>query len=183
LLGILKSNRSGTVEPQRDAVFIGRERHVEDAREGFLPYPQRAIRTRDHLYIINFEPDRWPLGDPRGISEHHAPDSDALTRNTRVTLADEDAGPTKAWMVANRNDPQWRDHFQRAYGKRPREELYILASDPNQLHNLASDPAHREIRNHLHTRLMSELKETGDPRVRDGGRFFEQPPLAGPVQY
>ena len=38
-------------------VFIGRERHVAAAREGFLPYPQRAIRTADHLFIINFKPD------------------------------------------------------------------------------------------------------------------------------
>jgi N-sulfoglucosamine sulfohydrolase len=183
LLGILRSNRSGTVEPQRDAVFIGRERHVENAREGFLPYPQRAIRTREHLYIINFEPDRWPMGDPRGITPQSAPDAEALTQNTRVTLADEDAGPTKAWMVANRKDPKWRTFFERAYGKRPREELYVLSEDPHQLRNVAADPAYADLRARLNARLMAELEGTGDPRVVDGGRYFETPPLAGPVQY
>ncbi len=64
LVSLLKSDKSGQVDPQRTAVFIGRERHVENARADFMPYPQRAIRTHDFLYIINFKPDRWPLGDP-----------------------------------------------------------------------------------------------------------------------
>ena len=46
-----------------DSVAI---RHVALAREGFLPYPQRCLRTGDYIYIINFEPNRWPMGDPRG---------------------------------------------------------------------------------------------------------------------
>ncbi len=53
LVKLLKSTASGQVEPERDAVFIGRERHVENARPDYLPYPQRAIRTHDFLYIIN----------------------------------------------------------------------------------------------------------------------------------
>src|SRR5690606_5859205 len=93
LMGILTSDKTGTVESQRDAVFIGRERHVENAREGYLPYPQRAIRTREHLYITNFEPDRWPLGEPRNITADSMPSLRDLTEETRVTLADEDAGP------------------------------------------------------------------------------------------
>ena len=28
---------------------------------------------------------------------------------------------------------------------------------------------------------MDELKRTGDPRVVDDGKFFETPPMAGPV--
>lgn len=181
LLGILTSNRSGTIEAARDAVFIGRERHVENARDGFLPYPQRAIRTREHLYIINFEPDRWPMGDPHDITADAAPDPAVLAGTTRATLADEDAGPTKAWMVVHRNDPRWRPYYERAYGKRPREELYVLADDPHQLRNVAADPAYAEARARLHARLMSELETTGDPRVVDGGRYFETPPLAGPL--
>ena len=40
---------------------------VHVAREKYLPYPQRCIRTERYLYIINFEPDRWPMGDPKGL--------------------------------------------------------------------------------------------------------------------
>ena len=36
------------------------------ARSGGLPYPSRAIRTKNYLYIRNFEPERWPIGDPAG---------------------------------------------------------------------------------------------------------------------
>jgi hypothetical protein len=154
---------------------------VENAREDYLPYPQRAIRTREHLYIINFEPDRWPLGEPRGITANSAPSAEDLTEETRVTLADEDAGPAKAWMVAHRNDPQWKPYFDRAYGKRPREELYVLAKDPSQLNNVAADPVYTKVREELHARLMGELERTGDPRVTGDRSFFEKPPIAGPV--
>ena len=40
LLPIWESGQSGQVEPTRDFVVTGRERHVAIAREGFLPYPQ-----------------------------------------------------------------------------------------------------------------------------------------------
>lgn len=182
LVNLLKSNRQGRVEPQRDAVFIGRERHVENAREGFLPYPQRAIRTHDFLYIINFKPDRWPLGEPYRLEGSQPPTAAELETNTRVTLPDEDAGPTKAWLVTHRNDPRWQPYFERAYGKRPREELYDLARDPHQMRNVAGDPAYADTREQLEIRLMDELRRTGDPRVVDDGRYFETPPLAGPPQ-
>ncbi len=181
LLPLLVSGKSGQIDPERDAVFIGRERHVENAREGFLPYPQRAIRTADHLYIVNFEPDRWPLGEPYRLAGSNPPGVRALTEETRVSLPDEDSGPTKAWLVGARNEPEWRGHFQRAYGKRPREELYELKSDPHQMRNLAADPAHAEARARLEKRLMDELRRTGDPRMVDGGKFFENPPMAGPL--
>ncbi|HVW35975.1 MAG TPA: sulfatase, partial [Pirellulales bacterium] len=64
LLDVLKSERSGQVDPKRNWVVTGRERHVAAAREENLPYPQRALRTNDFLYIRNFKPDRWPLGAP-----------------------------------------------------------------------------------------------------------------------
>ena len=28
-----------------------------------MPYPHRALRTEDYLYIRNFAPDRTPMGD------------------------------------------------------------------------------------------------------------------------
>ncbi len=181
LVGILKSDKSGQVEPQRTAAFIGRERHVESARAGFLPYPQRAIRTHDYLYIINIKPDRNPLGDPYRLDGDNPPTASEVTENTRVTLPDEDAGPAKAWLVGQRANPQWKPLFDLAYGQRPREELYDLKSDPHQVKNVASDPRYAAARAELETRLMAELKRTGDPRLIDDGKFFETPPMAGPV--
>ena len=120
---VLKSDRQGLVDPQRTFVVTGRERHVEMARAGHLPYPQRAIRTADYLLIINFKPDRYPLGDPYGLDSPNPPTAEELTEITFVTLPDDDAGPTKAWLVGQRDNPQWKPLFDLAYGKRPREEL------------------------------------------------------------
>ena len=181
-LGVI--NGSGDIDRKtmpRDAVFIGRERHYPTARDGGLPYPQRAIRTKDHLYIINFRPDRWPLGDPRQL-QGGTPTWDKLANNTGVTLSDEDAGPAKAWLVLNRDTAQGKPFFDHAYGKRPAEELYVLSDDPHQMRNRAGDKTLEGIRKNLRERLLKTLEETGDPRVQENGTFFETPPLAGPVQ-
>lgn len=182
LVNVLRSDKSGQVDPRRTAVFIGRERHVENARADFTPYPQRAIRTHNFLYIVNFRPDRWPLGDPYRLDGDNPPTVEELTEVTRTTLPDEDAGPTKAWMVGVRNDPQWKEHFEWVYGRRPRTELYDLKADPHQTKNVADDPHYTAAREALDRQLMDELTSTNDPRLIDNGRFFETPPLSGPTQ-
>lgn len=181
LVEILKSDKSGKIDPERTAVFTGRERHVENARADYMPYPQRAIRTDDFLYIINFRPDRWPLGDPYRLDGDNPPTLEEVTEETRTTLPDEDAGPTKAWLVSERNDPEWKQFFNSVYGKRPREELYDLSKDPYEMKNVAGDPAYAKTRAALEKRLLDELTRTGDPRMVDDGRFFETPPMSGPV--
>jgi arylsulfatase A-like enzyme len=181
LVDVLTSEKAGQVDPRRTAVFIGRERHVDSARADYLPYPQRAIRTHDYLYIINFKPERWPLGDPYRLEGANPPTVQELTDDTRVTLADEDAGPAKAWLVERRNDPNWKALFNLAYGKRPREELYDLKADPHQVANVAANPKYAQIRGELEQRLLDELRRTGDPRLVEDGKFFETPPMSGPA--
>ena len=177
----LNSDKSGQLDPSRTAVFIGRERHVDRARADYMPYPQRAIRTHDFLYVINFKPDRWPMGDPYRLDGDNVPSATEITENTFVTLPDEDAGPAKAWLVSERNGPQWKSLFNLAYGKRPREELYDLKSDPDQMTNVASLERYTVVRRELERRLLDELQRTGDPRLIDDGKFFETPPMSGPV--
>lgn len=181
LMSVLRSEKSGLVDPQRTWVITGRERHVAAARDGYVPYPHRAVRTRDHLYIVNFKPDRWPMGDPYNLAGAALPDPTALTEDTMVTYKDMDAGPTKAWLVAQHGKPEWQRHYDLAFGKRPREELYVLAEDPDQVRNVAGDPKYARVREELEARLMAELKRTGDPRVTGDGSHFEKPPFAGPL--
>lgn len=180
LAPLLHSDRQGQVDAERTWVLAGRERHVADARQGNLPYPQRSIRTRDHLYIINFAPERWPLGDPRGLDGPGSPSWEALSQVTYTTLSDVDAGPAKAWLVQHRRDPEWQPYFDRAFGRRPREELYVLADDPHQMHNVAGDARWDSVRQQLHDQLMAELVRTGDPRVTGDGRQYEREPYVGP---
>ncbi len=179
LVDLLGSTKTGLVDPARTWVVTGRERHVAAAREGFVPYPQRSIRTKDHLYIINFEPARWPMGDPINL-DGRTPGVGELTENTMVTFMDMDSSPTKAWLVTHRNEPEWRRYFDMAFAPRPREELYVFAEDRDQIRNVAGDPKYAAIKGELNRRLMGELRRTGDPRVTGDGKTFEKPPFTDP---
>jgi len=183
LLPVLESAASGQVEPGRDFVVTGRERHVADAREGHLPYPQRAIRTREFLYIVNFEPDRWPMGDPGGLDDPGAapPDFDTLQGRTRAVYPDMDASPTKAWMIHHRAEADVRELFELGFGKRPREELYDLRVDPCYMNNVAGEPGYGDAQKELAATLMQVLRENDDPRVVESPCRYEHAPYAGPM--
>nr|ACS15396.1 sulfatase [uncultured bacterium FLS12] len=181
LLPVLESGRSGQVDPDRTFVVTGRERHVAAAREGWLPYPQRAIRTKDFLYIINFEPDRWPMGDPRGLDDPGTvpPSFETLALRTFAAYPDLDASPTKAWMIHHRAENEVRPLFELGFGKRPREELYDLRNDPDYMHNVANDPRYAAAREELSTKLMAVLRTESDPRVVETPCRYEAAPYAG----
>jgi uncharacterized sulfatase len=177
---VLRSDKNGQVDASRNWAISGRERHVAFANENNLPYPQRALRTQDFLYIRNFVPERWPLGIPFRVTATEAPSQDELESNTYVAFADMDASPTKAWLVLHRNDAQWKRFYDIAFARRPAEELYDLIKDPYQTRNVAADPAHEKDRTKLAAQLMKILTDAGDPRVSGGGRTFEQPPFTNP---
>ena len=162
LLAHLRAPQGGQVDPARDHVIFGLERHVDVAREGFLPYPRRALRTADYLYVRNFAPDRRPMGIPPG--DHGIP-----------AFADMDPGPTKSWLLANEDASP--GHYERAFGKRPAEELYDLGRDPDQLDNVAAEPAYAQVRAALAGQLIEELEAAGDPRVIGDGSTFERSPF------
>ncbi len=180
IVNVLKADRSGQIDEGRTWVVTGRERHVGAAREGNLPYPQRALRTKDFLYIRNFKPDRWPMGSPYAVTDKAAPSAGRLESDTRVAFADMDASPTKAWLVAHRHDPQWKWHYDYAFGKRPGEELYDLRKDPDQVTNVATDPAYGEEKAKLSRQLIQVLTDAGDPRVTGDGQTFERSPFSDP---
>lgn len=146
----------------RDRVFFGRERHA-NVREGDLGYPIRAVRTSQHLYVRNDEPDRWPAGDPPFFGD--------------IDPAGNVAGsPSKQAVIEHGGDPSVRRLFDLACGKRPTEELYDVLADPWQTNNLASVPAMEAVRARLATELEAELVRTGDPRARGEGDLFDRYP-------
>lgn len=157
----------------RGWALIGRELHVNRGRPGQMPYPSRAIRTADYLYIRNDAPDRTPNGD--AAQDDASLPFDQLANNTYATYPDIDASPTKAWMVQNQSDESIAWHWQLGFGQRPAEELYLLADDPHQVHSLADDPEHREAKAKLKAALQAELKRWNDPRLDDR---FDRPPYA-----
>ena len=172
LMPLWKSDQSGRIDPARDHVLTGKERHVPSQlapdRGG---YPSRAIRTDRYLYIHNLRPDRWPNGS--GDYEHSAIPG--------VWFGDTDNGATKTYLIENRTrDPQHQRAYDLAFAKRPAEELYDLELDPEQLSNVADDPRHAEAKQKLADQLAKELKSTGDPRSHgQGDEFFDQHPYLG----
>ncbi|MSR51690.1 MAG: sulfatase [Gemmataceae bacterium] len=174
---VLASKKAGQVDANRSWVVTGRERHVGDAREGSKPYPQRALRTKEFLYIRNFAPERYPLGDPKGVTLDKAPGANALENDTFAAFADMDASPTKAWLVAHRNDKEWEWHYNYAFGKRPAEELYDLRTDPDQVKNIAGNTDHEAARKKLAEQLSKILTDAGDPRLVEKDCRFERPPF------
>ena len=162
----------GSDEDLRGWALIGREVHVGSAREGYLPYPVRALRTADFLYVRNFKPERWPMGDPK-IADDQSPDFEQIDRNTRAAYADIDASPTKTWLMRHQDDDTLELVRREGWEKRPDEELYDLATDPFQIDNLADDPNYAEYLEKLREQLMAELKAKKDPRLDDA---FDRPP-------
>ena len=167
LLPVLDAEGSGRIDPARDHVLVGRERHTP-AQEapGLGGYPMRAIRTDTHLYIRNAEPDRWPSGCPTGSTKGWG-------------YADCDDSPTKRYLVERQDDPSVKPFFALAFAKRPVEELYDLAKDPGQLVNVAADPAQAEAKAALAKRLDAGLAATGDPRQAGRGAELEAHPYLG----
>ena len=74
------------------------------------------------------------------------------------------------------------EQAQRMAPHRPTEELYDLKNDPDEVNNLADDPAHEETLKHLREQLDAWICETGDqgqvpedPEVAmEWDRFFEK---------
>lgn len=152
LLPLLHSSESGRIEPERDHVVTGIERHTWCRPEG-ATYPIRAIRTYDYLYIRNFEPERWPTGGPEFVSSNKAPHGDV------------DDGPFKDFLFETETAERFPEAYRLSVGKRPLEELYDVRADPHQIRNLADDPEMAEVKEELWERLRTYLSETGDPRM------------------
>ena len=173
-LNVLKSEENGIIEPERDHVIIGRERHVGHAQRDRMPYASRAIRTADFLLIRNFKPDRLPHGvvyDPDASPED-------LLQNHYLAYPDMDASPTKVFLMTHRESHA--ECYDYAFAARPEFELYDLKNDPDQVDNVASDPAYATQLETLRYRLMRILEETGDPRVIGDGKTFDRMPFVDP---
>jgi len=160
LLPLLRSGKAGQVEPDRDKIFFGRERHA-NVRAGNVGYPVRALRTGQFLYLRNFEPDRWPAGDPPVYGD--------VDQHTDIA-----GSPSKQAVVEHGNKPKVKRLFDLAFDKRPAEELYDLAKDPWQMTNVAADPRYARAKAKLRGELNRYLEQTKDPRASGGGAAFDR---------
>ena len=161
LTPIFKSEKSGIVDPSRDHVLIGMERH-DVGRPDDVGYPIRGIVTRDYLYLKNYEPDRWPACNPE------------------TGYLNVDGGATKTFILEARRRDSADVFWKLCFGKRPAEEFYDLKTDPDCVKNLASDPALAAKRESLAQKMTAELKQQQDPRMDGHGEIFDRYPYADP---
>lgn len=140
---------------KREHVLIGKER-TDIGRPNDAGYPTRGIITKQGIYLKNFEPTRWPGGNPE------------------TGYLDCDAGKTKSLILQKHrnypNDPSW----QLCFGRRPAEEFYLFASDPDCIKNLASKAEHSDIMKTMRETLMAELTQQADPRTLGKGHVFDE---------
>lgn len=155
-LKILQSSQSGMIDSTRSIMLIGKERH-DLGRPFDQGYPVRAIRTREFLYVRNYEPDRWPAGNP-----------ETGYRNV-------DDSPTKTYVIS-----RFDRYFQLAFGKRPAEELYNIQSDPECMKNLAYLPEYAQTKRTLRDTMDELLREERDPRALGRADFFDTIQYMGP---
>jgi N-sulfoglucosamine sulfohydrolase len=149
---IFESKKAGRVVSGRDHVLIGKERN-DVGRPHNWGYPIRGIITSEHLYLHNYEPSRWPAGNPE------------------TGYLDTDGSPTKSLILergrAERSDRFWKMNF----GIRPADELYDLRTDRDCISNLASAEVERVTT--LRQRMETMLKVQGDPRIDGRGEVFD----------
>ena len=153
--------QDGDVDPDRDFVLIGKERH-DIGRPGDQGYPIRGIVSGEFLYVRNFEPERWPAGNPE------------------TGYLNCDGSPTKTVCLDARENPETMEYWEMSFGKRPPEELYRISDDRDCLNNLAENPEFAEKKNSLRERMETELKAQGDLRMIGRGGEYEKYRYADP---
>ncbi len=121
-------------DPTRDAIFASHDFHEINQY-----YPMRSIRTRTHSYILN------------------------LAYQLPYPIAGDVAG-SPSWRAISA-DPSIRlgTRTQAAYLQRPAEELYDLTRDPDEITNVAADPAYAAVKAQLAERLRAVRAATKDP--------------------
>lgn len=161
---------SANSNPVRTFVYSGRERH-SSSRFRSLGYPIRCVRSKTHLYIRNFRPERWPAGTPQKFANAKYDAAGNLVESqlgpAHGGYHDIDACPTLDWMIKHRDQTPIDQLLFASTGLRDAEELYDITADPACMHNLVDDPGSASVRKQLASQLESYLAKTGDVRITE----------------
>jgi uncharacterized sulfatase len=119
----------------RTHIFGGKD------RQGECPDTIRYVRDARFQYNRNFRPD-VPFGQYMSYNWQHA----SMRAWEKIHLAGQLTGPAARFFAP----------------KKPTEELYDVARDPWQVHNLAADPRHAADLARLRALLRDEMLRAGD---------------------
>ena len=159
LLPLLRGETEA-IAPESEYILLGKERH-DIGRPHDWGYPIRGIVRGNFMYLRNFEPDRWPAGNPE------------------TGYLNCDGSPTKTVLIQERTTASSREFWQAAFGKRQSEELFNVKEDPYCLNNLAAHPMYLQAKQQLSEKLALELTRQKDPRISGEGDIFDTYPYAG----
>ena len=155
LTDIFFSEKDGQVNPERDFVLIGKERH-DYSRPHNWGYPIRGIVGKNHLYLYNYKLDRWPAGNPE------------------LGYLDCDGSPTKTVILNMRREGKELKYWDLSFGKRKQhEELFNISNDPDCMQNLAHSENAGQLKREMKERMENMLHEQQDPRILGNGEVFD----------
>jgi arylsulfatase A-like enzyme len=164
-MNLLLSEKSGKLSKERSFALLCKERHDlgrTDGEQLSVGYPIRAIRNDKYLYLKNYKPNRWPVGDPE------------------YDYMNCDDSPVKTYLLEQKPESKDYNYYLLSFGKRAEEELYDMVNDPDCVNNLAQAPAYAQIKAELSKQMTSELKKQGDPRILGDGDIFDYYPHCNP---
>lgn len=150
-------NDSVNPDIDRSAVLVGKERH-DVGRPDDQGYPIRGIISGDYMYIRNFEPDRWPAGNPE------------------TGYMNIDGSPTKTEILKLKRDETTDYYWSLSMGKRPAEEMYNIKDDPGCMYNIADKANLKYVKDKLSSEMVKRLTLQDDPRMRGNGEIFDKYP-------
>lgn len=160
-LNLLLSDKSGKLDKNRSYALLGKERHDlgrSDGEQLTVGYPIRAIRNDKFLYLKNYKPNRWPVGNPE------------------YDYMNCDDSPTKTYLIGLQPSNPEYNFYLLSFGKRVDEELYDMEKDLDCVNNLAQNPAYSKIKTALNKQMTKELVKQKDPRVLGTGDIFDYYP-------
>lgn len=163
LFDIFNSEKDGQVNPQRDHVLLGKERH-DIGRPDDAGYPIRGIVKNNRLYLRNYAPDRWPACNPE------------------TGYLNCDGSPTKTLLLERRRAAGSDRFWELCFGKRPAEEFFDLRSDSHCMNNLVNDPTAQSDMNLMKKQMIREMVAQNDPRMLGRGDYFESIPYVNNSQ-
>lgn len=141
-------------KPAREAVFAARDQ-MDETHDAM-----RVIRTRRYALIHNLMPER-PWVQTNRYKQRSYPAWNVL----QLLHLNGGLNPAQEAFLAS---------------SKPEFELYDMEKDPNELRNLANDPALAEVKADLSARLAAWQKEVKDPGVsaefREGGGDWKPDP-------
>jgi uncharacterized sulfatase len=140
---------TGAASEHRDRVFAS---HSGDGNINF--YPARSVRLGNWKYIRNLD--------------------SSLEFHTHIDLRPQDTNYFPSWVEHAKTDKSIASLIEQYY-HRPAEELYDLSNDPDELKNLASDPAHAADLTRVRAALDEWMKSSHDDGIATDRAFEPKP--------